>query len=302
MDQRKIIHLDRDRLDWFIQQQVRLGKEAEKDWEFFNQSTEEYLREFYSRMETDPRTRLYWVEENIKGFITSKIVTSISSTELFLKNLEVPFGMMSPPIVRPREKKIEISLIEEAVDILENLEAKAIICNVSPSWNILQYLEERNFKPVDSLLRRAIINVSVLPNGLRFERTTCPDNCRSEKIRLLAKNLGYSSEFASQVLTDLPSFVKEYRDFCIHDGRRLKAWARVNCRESRWSMGPIYTEGVDVESSQKILRQIREFLEQKNVTEMTILCGKQGEHLLKNFGKEILFKPAIQTYLKIVRN
>ncbi|RMG30725.1 MAG: hypothetical protein D6732_15795 [Methanobacteriota archaeon] len=292
-----IVSLDPQKLNWFIEQQVRLGKIAENEWEFFNQSEEEYLRRLYRSDECDPSTRLYWVDGEIKGFITSKIVTSISGTELYANDLPLPLGIMSPPIVRPRSEQIEKALINESIRILETKGVKTIVCNVSPSWGFNDYLQEKGFQQEGALVHRAIIDLPAFSFEHNVNIEDCTRISAKEKADLLAKNLGYSPEFAKNVISNLPTFVEEIKDFCFLE-RGVRAWARLTKSRGKWRMGPVYSRTVpDTEATDAMLGRIQEFLEQKGAQQLTILCGRQGEHLLKNFRNRNRFTAAMQRFV-----
>ncbi len=293
-----IVALDLQKLNWFIERQVKLGKIAETDWEYFSQSDTDYLRSLYLREETDPSTRLYWIDDDdVRGFITSKVVHEISPDELFVNDLQTPFGMVSPPVVRPRDSDKEKQLFNAALNVLKQKKVTSIVCNVALSWGFKDLLEKNGFRPKSPLLQQAVIKVTDIPLESEETAIDCTGRYFQEKVEIFANNLRFSREYSKKIIENPPPFIEEVRDFC-YITENLRAWARLTYFKGKWRMGPIYSTTIpDLKAGFRILDAIRRFLEQRGSKTLTIQCGKQAEHLLQNFGNSFVFEPEIMTYV-----
>ena len=291
-----IHHFSLENKEWLIANQVKIGKNMEKVWSYFFQSNKETLEKKYSAKDFDPETRLYWIQDNaMKGFITAKVVHEPTEDELFAKRLDPPFGMLSVPITYPPDPIIDGKLIDEAIKRLRLKGANTIVCNVGYDWGKKEILLKKGFIPVSALLYREVLPIKA-DSQWKETRNKCP---KKEVARLLSKHIGYSIETALSILENPPSSVHETHEFCIMDGN-LKAWCRISRMENEWSMGPVYTEKVpDKKTTEALMKQVISFLNGKT-DHLTILCGKQAEHLLENFDT-IDFKPAITTYIQTTK-
>ncbi len=273
----EIVPFDPTRASQIVKQQAELGKFATKSWSYFFQTGAERLIEIYSSPEFDPSTRLYAIEEELVGFITSKVLDKRGEDELYLGDKAERTANLMVPISHPYSKGVDRALLEAALDVLRSKGVKKIVCNVGFDWGKLELIESFGFVKYSDLLMEAKCSVTEFPSYQR----NCVDleeKHMQEAAELLSKHLGYSVETALSVLSSPPESYTIRGSFCFVDDD-VKGFVRVAEVGGVWQMGPIYTDDLLVATS--LLGRVRQLMEEREVESIRVLCGKQGRHLLK---------------------
>ena len=122
----------------FIEEQVKVGTEAIKDWQYFGQTQAEQLKEVYSRDDFDPETRLYcFKNDKMVGFLTARIV----------ERDEGNFGFLRLPFVLPEHEEVTELLFNEIVEVFKKKGITNIRAEGADAWgNTLDLIKKWDFK------------------------------------------------------------------------------------------------------------------------------------------------------------
>ncbi len=244
----------------------------------------------YSSPEFDPSTRLYAIEDELVGFITSKVLESRGEDELYLGDEMEKTANLMIPISHPYSEEVDRALLEAALDVLKSKGVKRVVCNVGFDWGKSELIESLGFSRYSDLLVEARCSVTEFPSDHR-NCVNLEEKYIEDTAGLLSKHLGYSVKTALSVLLNPPESYTIRGSFCFVDDD-VKGFVRVAEVGGVWQMGPVYTDDLYVATS--LLGRIRQLMDEMKVESIKVLCGRQGQHLLKLLPFD--FKPVIGSY------
>ncbi len=203
----------------YIENQVRIGNEASKEWQLFGQTNVERLKEVYSQANFDPETRLYCFKgDEMIGFITSAILPE--------KVDDKTIGNLSPPLVLKGHEKVTELLVTKALNTLKSKGANVIRTFANDTWGKHREIAKKlGFK----LIRDTAYMVGVKADELTItEKTTDVLEYNKERdldelIQIFIAELGMTEEQAKNNFEVIENSEEIIGHYVIRDEEKIVA-------------------------------------------------------------------------------
>ncbi|MCE7749025.1 MAG: hypothetical protein GPJ51_11545 [Candidatus Heimdallarchaeota archaeon] len=203
----------------FLEDQVKVGTEASKEWQLFGQTNVERLKEVYSQPEFDPETRLYCFKgEELVGFLTSAILPE--------KVEDKTIGNLSPPLVLEGHENAKELLVTKAIETLKTKGANVIRTFANDTWGgHKETAEKLDFKVIRDTAYVVGLNASSLEiteeptEVLAYEKERDLD----ELVQIFMKELGMTEEQAQQNFEVIETSEDILGHYVIRDKDRIVA-------------------------------------------------------------------------------
>jgi hypothetical protein len=173
------------------EEQAKLGTEMTKEWTDFGQTPAERLKEYYSRDDFDPDTRLYAFKDGkLVGFIVSRI---LPDAEDGIKRAQHDF-----PLAYDNNKEVGKLLYNKAVEVLKEKGVQVLEARVGAEWgNTLKLAKELGYKEARIFFIRSELDVNkvdIKPQSVFVDFN--PDKDRDILIKFYMEQFNFTEEQA----------------------------------------------------------------------------------------------------------
>lgn len=207
--------------DGFIEEQVKVGTEAIKDWKYFGQTQAEQLKEAYSRDDFDPETRLYCFKDNkMVGFLTARVV----------EREDTKFGSLRLPFVLPEHEEVTELLFNEIVEVFKKKDVNNIRAEGAEVWgNTLDLIKKWNFKEKETSFYTYELQLKDLKDFEVDETIEAVDfdydKDLDQMVKIFMDELGYTEEQAKQNFETIKNFEGVYAHLIVKEDDKIKGRA-----------------------------------------------------------------------------
>jgi hypothetical protein len=205
----------------FIEEQVKVGTEAIKYWQYFGQTQAEQLKEAYSREDFDPETRLYcFKDDKMVGFLTARVVEREDSK----------FGFLRLPFVLPGHEDVSELLFDEIVEVFKKKDVNNIRAEGADVWgNTLDLIKKWGFKEKET----SFYTYELLLKDLKeFEYDESLevvdfdyDKDLDQMVKVFMDEFGYTEEQAKQNFETIKNFDGVYAHLVVKEDDKISGRA-----------------------------------------------------------------------------
>jgi hypothetical protein len=173
-------------------EQAKLGTEMTTDWTDFGQTPADRLKEYYSREDFDPETRLYAFKDGkLVGFIVSRI---LPDAEDGIKRAQHDF-----PLAYDNNEEVGKLLYNKAVEVLKKKGVQVLEARVGANWgNTLKLAKKLGYKEARTFFVRSevpINKVEIKPQSIFVDFD--PEKDRKGLIKFYMEQFNFTEEQAT---------------------------------------------------------------------------------------------------------
>ncbi|NPD89765.1 MAG: GNAT family N-acetyltransferase [Asgard group archaeon] len=205
----------------FIEEQVKVGTEAIKDWKYFGQTQAEQLKEAYSREDFDPETRLYcFKDDKMVGFLTARVV----------EREDTKFGFLRLPFFLPEHEEVAELLFNEVVEVFKKKGVDNIRAEGSEVWgNTLDLIKKWNFREKETSFYTYELDLKDLKD-LEVDETIEVvdfdfDKDLDQMVKIFIEEFSYTEEQAKQNFETIKNFEGVYAHLIVKEDDKIKGRA-----------------------------------------------------------------------------
>jgi hypothetical protein len=270
----------------FLEDQVKVGTEASKEWQLFGQTNLERLKEAYSQPDFDPETRLYCFKgEELVGFITSAILPE--------KEDGKTIANLNPPLFLEGHNKAKELLITKTVDTLKSKGANVIRTFANDTWTGYREIAEKmEFTKIRDTAYLVGLKVSTI--GISTDTTGVLDYDKDrdleELVQIFIKELGMTEEQALQNFEVIENSEEMIGHFVIRDGKKIVARTYVAKNTDLPEIYVGYIYAVEDKYRNQLISKAVEVCKEKGIDDLRALLfggmvAKLGEYEQLGFTK-----------------
>lgn len=205
----------------FIEEQVKVGTIAIKDWKYFGQTQADQLREVYSQEDFDPETRLYcFKDDKMVGFLTARVV----------ERDDAKFGFLRLPFVLPEHEEVSELLFNEIVEVFKKRDITNIRADGAEVWgNTLDLMKKWDFKEKEVSFYTYELDLKDLKDFEVDETIEVVDfdyeKDLEQMVQVFIKEFGYTEEAAKQNFETIKGFDGVIAHLIVRDDDTIKGRA-----------------------------------------------------------------------------
>ena len=250
----------------FIEDQVKIGKEASKDWNYYGQTDVEGLKQAYSQETFDPTTRLYCFKgDKMVSFVTSQI---LPVSEDGVKSASIRF-----PLSLPGNEDTFDLLLNEMFKILKEKEIQVIRANITDTWgDFSQKAIEYGFEKTTTTGKILEISVAKLETveGYQEVKPYNKETDLEELKEIFVRELKMTEEQAVQNFELIDTHEGVIAHLVLRDEGKIVArtYMANTQEEDRKQLGYIYS--TDQKYQNILLAKVSEICKEKNATRLQV--------------------------------
>ncbi|MBY9001051.1 MAG: GNAT family N-acetyltransferase [Candidatus Heimdallarchaeota archaeon] len=250
----------------YIDDQVKIGKEVSKEWNYYGQTDVEGLKQAYSQDTFDPDTRLYCFKEGkMVSFVTSQI---LPMGEDGIKSASIRF-----PLSLPGHEEVFDLLMNEIFKVLTEKEVQTIVANITDSWgDFPKKAIEYGFEKISDAGKILEIKVEDLEIIEGYEQVKPYDKEKDleELTEIFVRELNMTEEQAKQNFELIDTHESVIAHLVLRDEGKIVArtYMANTQEEERKQLGYIYS--TDSNYQNILLSKIAEICKEKGVKKLQV--------------------------------
>ena len=257
--------IERYKVD-YIEDQVKIGKEASKDWNYYGQTDVEGLTQAYSQETFDPDTRLYCFKENkMVSFVTAQILP-VGEDNIKAASIRYPLGL-------PCHEETFDLLLNEIIKVLKEKDIQVIRANITDTWgNFPQKAMDYGFER--TAITGKILEISVdkleIVEGSQEVKPYNKETDLEELKEIFVRDLNMTEEQAEQNFELIDTHEGVIAHLVLRDEGKIVArtYMANTQEEDRKQLGYIYS--TDQKYQKILLSKVAEICKEKNAKRILV--------------------------------
>ncbi len=250
----------------YIEDQVKIGKEASKDWNYYGQTDVEGLTQAYSQETFDPDTRLYCFKgDKMVSFVTAQILP-VGEDKVKAASIRFPLGL-------PGYEETFDLLLSEIIKVLKEKNIQVIRANITDTWgNFPQKAIDYGFEKTTTTGKILEISVDKLEmvEGSQEVKPYNKETDLEELKEIFVRDLKMTEEQAEQNFELIDTHEGVIAHLVLRDEGKIVArtYMANTQEEDRKQLGYIYS--TDQKYQKILLTKVAEICKEKNAKRILV--------------------------------